>query len=136
MLQAHLGTPVPYYIPTFVPRTVSEPASVSARASRYATTVIHSRSYYKAVLLALLAGLANGHTDRQVAEALNDLKIPTPTGLQWDSEKIKTAYKRIRHHHRYPNRYYQAMTECVMWGELSHEQVMPLLHPRTRPGHM
>jgi hypothetical protein len=130
-------TSVPNYIPRYIPSRAEPPvAAVPERAQRYATTAIHSRGYYRSVLLALLDGLARGLSDWQVAQNLNALKIPTPTGLQWDRDKVKAAYKRIRHHHRYPNRYYQALTECVMWGEFSQEEVMPLLQPRTRPGHM
>ena len=129
-------TSAPFYIPAFIPRREPATAPLPERVKRYATTAIHSRGYYRSVLHALLDGLARGLSDWQVAQNLNALKIPTATGLEWSGDKVKTAYKKLRHHRRYPNRLYQAMTECVMWNELTHEQVMPLLLHRTRPGSM
>jgi hypothetical protein len=110
--------------------------STTTPKKRYATTAIHSRGYYRSVLLALLDGLKRHLSNHAVADELNEKKIPSPTGLPWTEEKIKGLYKRIRHHNHYPTKFYAALLECAFWGEISQAQALPLLIQRRRLGTM
>jgi hypothetical protein len=74
-----------------------------------------------------LDGLQNGLTNHDIAVRLNHMALPTPTGSQWTSESVKGLFKRLKHHTRYPTKFYNAMLECVYWGEMTQAQTVPLI---------
>jgi hypothetical protein len=125
-----IATSTPYHIPAFIPRPQQVPEV------RFATNTNHSRGYYRSVMLKFLDGLKLGLSSSAIANNLNALNILSPTGGRWDGERVKATMKRIRHSKRYPTKFYQALLECVFWGEISQADAMPLLLQRTRPGSM
>lgn len=92
--------------------------------------ITHSLSYYKSVLLVLIAGNTENLMHKQITDRFNSLQIKTSAGLEWTSENVKGVLKRLRNHHEYPSKLYRAMLELVYTDELTKEQTLPLFAPR------
>jgi hypothetical protein len=104
--------------------------SISISVSKYSRKTTHSLTYYKSVILVLLAGLHKNLTHQSIADRLNTEKILTPTGLTWTASVVKETLKKLRLHHEYPSKLYHALLELAYVGELTVKQTQILFQQR------
>jgi hypothetical protein len=100
------------------------------RVKTYGTKTVHSLSFYKSLLLVLIAGIEEGLSYQHTADRLNALQILTPTGLTWLADGVKQAHKKLIHSATYSSKLHYALLELVYQGELTVKQSLCLFQPR------
>jgi hypothetical protein len=87
---------------------------VSETKPRYARTVVHSPTYYHAVLLLLIAGLQADESHAQMAQRLTDAGQRTPTGGAWSAGIVKTTLFRIRNYRQYRSQWHYQLLQLIV----------------------
>lgn len=90
----------------------------------------HSLAFYKSVLDALIYGLNQGLSDRDIAARLNSLGIRSATGKPWTSVSVKAALFKIRHHKEVASRLHQALLQLAFDGVLKASDTFVLFQQR------
>ena len=87
-------------------------------------------AYYELVINHLIRMNNDTLTYAAMATELNALDIPTPTGLQWNSEHIKNLLKKLRTYKTKPSFIAQHLLELVFEHKLTIKETLPLFKSR------
>lgn len=96
----------------------------------FAPSILHSDSYYLALIRLLIRGLTDGLTDRQIAASLNEAGILAPSGVPYTPTAVTQTLKKLRNHREYSSKIHKVLLQLVFDGILSAPATYILFKPR------
>jgi hypothetical protein len=96
----------------------------------FTPSVLHSDIFYLTLIRALIRGLNDGLTDRQIAASLNEAGILAPSGIPYTPNAVTQTLKKLRNHKEYPSKIHKVLLQLVFDGLLAAPATYILFKPR------